>query len=77
MYEYRGELKNRGGVVDIVKFDNRTAICGDGKNRDIDEFNTIYYSAIKFKSEILKISEEVIESKIIEEPTQKVVRKNI
>lgn len=71
MYEYRGELKNRGGVVDITKFDNRTAVCGDGKNRDIDEFNTIYYNAEKFKSDILKISEEVIVSEVLEEVVEK------
>jgi hypothetical protein len=72
MYEYRGELKNRGGVVDIVKFDKRTAICGDGHKRDIDEFNTIYFGAQKFKSDILKIVDETA----IEEVVTKQAKKN-
>lgn len=74
-YQYRGQLKNSKQIVDIIEFDNSVAICTDNINRDIDEFNTIFYGAQKFKEEILGIlepNEEIIEENVQEKKTKKV-----
>lgn len=64
MFKHRGQLNNKS-LVDIFEFNGRIAKCGDSIDRDIDEFNTIFYSAQSFKKEILKIEEEsVVEEEI-------------
>lgn len=76
-YKYRGQLKNSKEVVDIVEFNGSVAICTDKIDRDIDDFNTIFYSAEKFKLEVLGIqppmvieeTDEVVE--VVEKKTKK------
>ena len=73
-YKYRGLIKNRGEVVDIIDFSKDVAKCTDGKDRNIDEFNTIFYPAQDFKKEILKIQEEEkveVVDEVIETPKTK------
>ena len=61
-FQFRGSLKNTREVVDIIEFNNRTAKCGDLKDRDIDEFNAIFYSSQKFKEDVLNVSDEAVET---------------
>jgi len=60
--EFRGQLKTKE-IVDIIKFTKDVAVCTDGKKRNIDEFNTIFYSSKKFKEDILKMKDDEIEFK--------------
>lgn len=58
-YKYRGQLIGRGsGVVDIIEFVGKIAKCTDNVDRNINEFNCIYYPMQQFKNEILGISDE-------------------
>lgn len=59
-YQYRGQLRNSKEVVDIIEFNGSVAICTDKIDRDIDDFNTIFYSAEKFKLEVLGIQPPIV-----------------
>jgi hypothetical protein len=70
MYRFRGELNNRRGMVDIIDFVDGIALCTDGREISINEFNTILYPVETFKKEILKI-EDKVEVKSVQEPQKK------
>lgn len=77
-HKYRGEL-NTGKVVNIFDFDGDIAKCDNGfGDININDFNTIFYPAQTFKTEVLGIQEksvEEIQSDVIEETIIKSTRK--
>lgn len=72
-FEYRASLDKSKEVVDVIKFEGRVAKCSDNIDRDVDDFNTIFFSAEKFKKDILGIVEE---KQIEEVETPKQTKKN-
>jgi len=57
-FKFRGSIKDTKEIVDIYNFEGRIAKCGDSKDRDIDEFNTIFYPKETFAKEILNVNSE-------------------